>query len=573
MKLTRLFLAAAMMLFAACEKNQGPQPEGGLKTISAKTSEVRTTTTDGVNVKWESGDEIALFVSGGGTDADQASALYTTDVNPPATTATFTLVNENEPVKQGDNYIAIYPSSQLYKWKSTGKKACTMDLVSEQTVSAAGWDKRASLMAASSTTNDFVFNHCVAYLKFTIDAESPSIVSFAASTATDGELIAARVEVNIADDNTVTVTETTPVSLQKETATLSTGNGEAFPAGTYYLAILPKTYSDGFVLEFTDVNGKVIERRVEGEVAMQAGWVGNIGTVRKLTGSTAEPLKPYDLFGGQVRVSIIGDSISTFAGTMPTSEFKTYYPKLDEATGEYYDVQSVSDLYWAKVAAQMTNAIIDVNNSWSGSMVSRRPEADYNGKDYGARVSLYGLGKPDVILIYGGTNDCTKFSAAHKLYPGEYRSNLFEGEAYKGMTATLPTDEMFAEVFATAEAAEAAAIAAGNADPIEALKDSCSFTHAYVKLITKVHYLYPDAKVVMIIGDQFTKRAKQVIDKITEHYGQPESYGYKSVDFFGDGANIEKIKEGNAHPSAAGHTYMANKIYTEVGDYIDIQKQ
>lgn len=573
MKLTKLFLAAALITFAACEKKQDPQvPEGDLTTINARTAEVKTTTTDGVNVKWESGDEIALFVSGG--SGNSVSALYVTDVNPPATTATFTLVNQETPVKQDNNYIAVYPSSQLYVWNSAGKKACSIDLPYAQTVSGPGWDKKATLMASSSTTNDFVFNHCVAYLKFTITEDSPRIVSFAASSAADGELIAARVKLTIADDNTVIVAETTPASLQRETATLTMEDEEeSFPNGTYYLAILPKTYTQGFVFVFTDVNGKTIERRVEGAVDMQAGWVGNIGTVRKLTGSTAEPLKPYDLFGGQVRVSIIGDSISTFAGTMPTSDFKTYYPKLDEATGEYYDVQSISDLYWAKVAAQMTNAIIDVNNSWSGSMVSRRPEADYNGKDYGARVSLYGLGKPDVILIYGGTNDCTRFSAAHKLYPGEYRSNLFEGEAYKGMTASLPTDEMFAEVFATAEAAEAAAIAAGNADPIEALKDSCSFTHAYVKLITKVHYLYPDAKVVMIIGDQFTKRAKQVIDKITEHYGQPESYGYKSVDFFGDAANIEKIKEGNAHPSAAGHTYMANKIYTEVGDYIDIQKQ
>lgn len=567
MKLTKLFLAAAVVVFAACEKNQGQQvPEDGLKTISARTSEVKTTTTDGVNVKWESGDQIALFVSGG--SGTSVSALYTTDVNPPATTATFTLVNQQTPVKQGNNYIAVYPSSQLYIWNTSGKKACSIDLPYAQTVSAPGWDKRASLMAASSTTSDFVFNHCVAYLKFTITEDSPRIVSFAASSAADGELIAARVKLTIADNNTVTVTETTPASLQRETATLTMDDDEPFPAGSYYLAILPKTYTQGLVFVFTDENGKTIERRVEGAVDMQAGWIGNIGAVPKVGGTSSEALRPFDLFGNQVRVSIIGDSISTFEGTMPSSDFKTYYPKLNTATGEYFDVQSESDVYWAKIIALMTNAVRDVNNSWSGSMVSRRPEADYNGKDFGARVTDPGLGDPKVILIYGGTNDCSKFSGSHPTYANEYRSNLYDDgidhTTHKGMASALPTADEYKAVFDATDAAQ-------TLEQVEALRDSCSFTHAYVKLIAKVHCLYPNARVVMIIGDQLTKRAQQVLLEIAAHYG--EKYGYKCVNFFGDGDNIEKILPNNAHPSAAGHTYMANKIYTEVGDYIDIQKQ
>lgn len=562
-------LAAALFTFAACEKKQDPQvPEGGFTTINARTAEVKTTTTDGVNVKWESGDEIALFVNGGPEDASQASALYVTDVNPPATTATFTLVNQQTPVKQDNNYIAIYPSSQLYKWNSPGKKACSMDLPFAQTITDGCWDRRATLMASSSTSNDFAFNHCVAYLKFTITEDSPRIVSFTATTVASGELIAARVKVAVADDNTVTVTETTPVTLQSETATLTMSQeGASFPNGTYYLAILPKTYTQGFVLAFTDENGKTIERRVEGEVEMQAGWVGNIGNVKKSTASSSEPLKPFNLFGDRVRVSIIGDSISTCEGSMPTSDFKTYYPKLNESTGEYYDVMSTSDLYWGKIIAKMTNGVLEMNNSWSGSMVSRRPEEAYFGVDYGARVTNYGLGNPDVILIHGGTNDCTKFSDAHQLYPNEYRSNLYDDgidhTSHHGMTSALPSTDEYNAVFDVADAAQ-------TLEQIEALRDSCSFVHAYVKLLTKIHFLYPDAKVVMIIGDQLTKRAGQVLLEIAAHYG--ERYGYKCVDFYGLAAEIEKIAPSNAHPSAAGHTYMANQIYEQTQDYIDLLK-
>ena len=68
----------------------------------------------------------------------------------------------------------------------------------------------------------------------------------------------------------------------------------------------------------------------------------------------------------------------------------------------------------------------------------------------------------------------------------------------------------------------------------------------------------------MIIGDALTKRAQEAILKIADHYGQ--KYGYKCVNFFG-ATNISKVS--GAHPDDAGFTVMADKIYNEVGTYID----
>ena len=80
-----------------------------------------------------------------------------------------------------------------------------------------------------------------------------------------------------------------------------------------------------------------------------------------------------------------------------------------------------------------------------------------------------------------------------------------------------------------------------------------------------IHFKHPNAKVVMIIGDALTKRAQQAILEIADHYGK--LYGYKCVNFFGLADSISKAS--GAHPDDAGFTYMAEKIYQEVGSYID----
>lgn len=281
------------------------------------------------------------------------------------------------------------------------------------------------------------------------------------------------------------------------------------------------------------------------------------------------------------KVSLVGDSITTFAGTLVTNFADS------ENGGAYYPtgtVTSVTDQYWYKlINSKMSNAALDANNSLRGSMVTRRQETGYEGKDFSSRVATYGLGDPYLVLIHGGTNDCTIHSASYLYRPGLYRADLllsdaflagsytddnrfvgnaaYESEPYKGMMpGTIPSDNEFNTVFTRAEAAS-------TWSEIQALEDR-SFIHAYVKLLNMVHFKYPNAKVVMIIPDYITNQCWQSLKKIGDHYGQ--KYGYKYVDFYTDGnsnPNISKVS--GAHPDGAGFTYMANKIYQETGSYID----
>lgn len=280
---------------------------------------------------------------------------------------------------------------------------------------------------------------------------------------------------------------------------------------------------------------------------------GEGGTDVGQVNPSIDPLNPFDIFNQTKRVSLVGDSITTFEGTLVTN-FDS------ENGGAYYptgNVTSVTNQYWHKlIYNKMSGAVLDVNNSLRGSCVVRRDT--HPDLDYPARVQLHGLGNPDIIFIHGGTNDCSKHSADYAPRPGFYRADMYPGDAYAGMApSTLPTAAEFKAVYDAAEAAD-------TWEEILALEDGY-FVHAYVKLLNMIHFKHPNAKVVMIIGDALTKRAQQAILEIADHYGK--LYGYKCVNFFGLADSISKAS--GAHPDDAGFTYMAEKIYQEVGSYID----
>lgn len=98
-------------------------------------------------------------------------------------------------------------------------------------------------------------------------------------------------------------------------------------------------------------------------------------------------------------VSIIGDSISTYAGFNPEG-YAVFYDKDMQIKN---DLENVYDTWWAKII-QKLHAYLCVNNSYSGSRVT--------GNDFPAAVSEQRISnlhtgeyKPDIILIYIGFND------------------------------------------------------------------------------------------------------------------------------------------------------------------------
>lgn len=93
-------------------------------------------------------------------------------------------------------------------------------------------------------------------------------------------------------------------------------------------------------------------------------------------------------------LSILGDSISTYAGYIPSGNANYY-------TGSNAGVSSVNDTWWKKLidALGMT---LNLNNSWSGSRVTTTG----GEASAGCMSRCQNLGTaPDVIIVYMGIND------------------------------------------------------------------------------------------------------------------------------------------------------------------------
>lgn len=96
-------------------------------------------------------------------------------------------------------------------------------------------------------------------------------------------------------------------------------------------------------------------------------------------------------------ISVLGDSISTFAGYTP-AEGVFYDSYVQRETG----VRSVGDTWWMQVIRAM-NGSLGVNHSLAGSMVSGGLSSSAMSEE---RIRALGKkGVPDVILVSAGCND------------------------------------------------------------------------------------------------------------------------------------------------------------------------
>ena len=145
--------------------------------------------------------------------------------------------------------------------------------------------------------------------------------------------------------------------------------------------------------------------------------------------------------------SILGDSISTLAGYNP-KDYKVFY---DDENCEKSDVKEMQDTWWGKVIDFFGGELL-VNNSWSGSRVTRLPNNDSlfpSGCSDKRTDSLHiNSVKPDVVIIYLGTNDWA-FGAeldGTRFLTGELNMQYF-AVAYETMLEKIKTNYPNSEIW------------------------------------------------------------------------------------------------------------------------------
>ncbi len=192
------------------------------------------------------------------------------------------------------------------------------------------------------------------------------------------------------------------------------------------------------------------------------------------------------------KVSILGDSYSTFKGKIPEG-YAVFYPLQGN------DVQNVEETWWSQLISECGYQL-EMNNSYSGSTICN---TGYNRQDYSDRAfvsRMNELGNPDILFIFGGTNDAWANSPV-----GEYK--------YRGIEK----------------------------------KDLYSFRPAMAYLLDGLRSLYPDTKVYFLLNTELKEEINESVKTICEHYSVPVIV-------------LHDIDKQISHPSKAGMTSIATQI-------------
>ena len=262
--------------------------------------------------------------------------------------------------------------------------------------------------------------------------------------------------------------------------------------------VLPCSFTGTVTVEGEGFSGTL---NVTQAVVLQAGTEKHITVdLDKTRGGKGFPRK----------LAIIGDSISTFEGVIPSSHRK-YYPT------DGCDVDEWTKTYWGHLINDYWHCELDVNTSWSGSSVASGKEGSVRTPFVDdSRLSL--LKNPDCVILFGGTNDAID---SNGIGLGEFCYDT----------------------------------------PLAQINHNKRFRDAYIYVIKYIQGKFPDAQIICIIGTDITGDYGTSVEAIAKHYGLP------TVDFRGEKKVAGKVTIfSGSHPDAAGHAYKAKKIYEQTLD-------
>ena len=196
------------------------------------------------------------------------------------------------------------------------------------------------------------------------------------------------------------------------------------------------------------------------------------------------------------RVSILGDSYSTFQGWIPDG-YANWYPA--STHGQTNDVSAPEECWWHLVTTAL-HGTLEQNDSWSGSTICY---TGYNGVDASAWSFIARadrLGTPTHILVCGATNDSW--------------ANVPIGE-YKW--ADWTHEDLFA------------------------------FRPGLAKLLADLKATYPKAKIYFILNSELSEPINESVHAVCGHYQVP------CID-------LHDIDKQVGHPSVAGMRAMAEQV-------------
>jgi lysophospholipase L1-like esterase len=192
------------------------------------------------------------------------------------------------------------------------------------------------------------------------------------------------------------------------------------------------------------------------------------------------------------KVSILGDSYSTYQGANPEG-YAPFYPN------DRNDATEIEQMWWS-LYLKATGYELEANNSWGGTTIcgTGYGRMDSSASSFLSRVDM--LGNPDIIFVFGGTNDAWANSPV-----GEYK--------WADWTA----------------------------------EDCKYFRPAYACLLDGLQKKYPKAKIYSILNSELREEINESSREVCKHYG------VQLIELY----DIEKQ---NGHPSIKGMQSICDQL-------------
>ena len=208
----------------------------------------------------------------------------------------------------------------------------------------------------------------------------------------------------------------------------------------------------------------------------------------------------------QKKVSILGDSYSTFYGHVSPAANLCWYGVPGEKKEN--DVTKVEETWWYRFIHEH-GFQLERNNSYSGSTVCHTgyEKADYSDRSFITRI--HNLGTPDIILVFGGTNDSWAGAPI-----GAYQ--------YDGWTKA----------------------------------DLYSFRPAFCYLLASLKQLYPAARIYNITNSELSEEVTDSMDEICRHYGI-------------ENIRLHDIDKQWGHPSVQGMQSIDAQVWESVSPILE----
>ncbi len=196
------------------------------------------------------------------------------------------------------------------------------------------------------------------------------------------------------------------------------------------------------------------------------------------------------------KVSILGDSYSTFAGMNPEG-YAPFYPN------DRNDVTKVEQTWWS-LYTTAKGYELEKNDSWGGTTICNTGYGGMDATHMGFLSRVEKLGNPDIIFLFGGTNDAWANSPI-----GEYKYSDWSDV------------------------------------------DCKSYRPALACLLDKLKTLYPDAEIYSILNSELKEEINESTRVICNHY---------NVQLI----ELQDIEKQNGHPSIKGMQAICDQLLSAI---------